>query len=167
MVYSKYGPLVERLRYVATHPPELPIPWAARTTSSRPDTTPTEGAYQRSPLYRAERRMNRAILTPWVLYSMEDVRDYGNAVLQRASGMYSRASYSAQYVQGAPGIALYQGGTVTVPLPVRQTTILHELAHHLTATTSEHGQDFQDAYAYLLTLEMGEAVARKLVDNLQ
>lgn len=167
MVYSRYAPLIERLRWVASHPPELPVPWASRTGASGPDLTPTEGAYARSPLYRAERRMNRTIKTPWILYSLEDVKAYGNAVLQRTSGQYSRASYPATYEQGGPGIALYQGGTLVVPIPVRQTTILHELAHHLTATTTDHGQDFQDAYVFLLNQEMGEKVSGALLGNLQ
>lgn len=111
--------------------------------------------------------MIRTIKSPWILYSLEDVKAYGNSVLQRTAGQYSRASYPASYVLGPPGTAIYQGGTVTVPIPVRQTTILHELAHHLTATTTDHGQDFQDAYIFLLNQEMGEKVANTLLGNLQ
>jgi hypothetical protein len=164
MVYSRYAPLVERLRWVASHPPELPVPWATRGDSS---ITPTEGAYQRSPLYRAERRMNNKIRTPWILYSLTDVLDYGSAVLSRAKGTYSRADFPVSFQQGPEGSASYLGGTIMLPLPVRQTTILHELAHHLTGSTSDHGQDFQDAYVFLLTQEMGQDTAQKLLDNLQ
>lgn len=167
MVYSKYGPLIERLRYVASHPPELPVPWAARSSSSSGDSTPSEGAYQRSPLYRAERRMNNRIRQPWILYNLDDVLSYATAVLKRTEGVYSRASFPVSFQQGPPGSASYLGGTIMLPLPVRQTTILHELAHHLTGSTSDHGQDFQNAYATLLLQEMGQDTAQKLLDNLQ
>jgi hypothetical protein len=167
MVFSKYGPLVERLRYVASHPPELPVPWASRDSSGGPASTPSEGSYQRSPLYRAERRMNRGISTPWVLYSLEDVLNYGTAVLKRTEGIYSRASYPVSFRQGPEGSASYLGGTIMVPLPVRQTTILHELAHHLPGSSYDHSEVFQGAYVALLTQEMGEDTAKKLLVNLQ
>lgn len=168
MVYSKYGPLIERLRYVATHPPELPIPWAARNnTSGLPDSTPIEGAYSRSPMYRAERRMNRRILQPWIFTSLPTIREYTQGVLFRASGTYSRASFPVTFQQGPEGSATYLGGTVVLPLPVRQTTLLHELAHHLTPQDTGHREAFQGAYVFLLTQEMGESTARKLLDNLQ
>jgi len=167
MVYSKYAPLIARLRYVATHPPELPVPWSARTGSSGPDTTPSEGSYQRSPLYRAERRMNRKISTPWVFHSLQEVLDYGAAVLKRTEGTYSRATFPVSFRQGPEGSASYLGGTIMVPLPVRQTTILHELAHHLTGSSYDHGADFQSAYVHLLTQEMGQDTAAKLLVNLQ
>lgn len=167
MVYSRYAPLIARLRYVATHPPELPVPWASRDSSGGPASTPTEGAYQRSPLYRAERRMNRAISSPWVLNSLEDVLNYGTAVLKRTEGIYSRATFPVSFRQGPEGSASYLGGTIMVPLPVRQTTILHELAHHLTGSSYDHSEAFQGAYITLLTQEMGEDTAKKLLDNLQ
>lgn len=167
MVYSRYAPLIARLRYVATHPPELPVPWASRTGASGLDSTPSEGGYARSPLYRAERRMNREISTPWILQSLQEVLDYGTAVLKRMQGVYSRAEYPVSFRQGPDGSASYLGGTIMVPLPVRQTTVLHELAHHLTGSSYDHAQPFQDAYVALLTQEMGEDTANKLLVNLQ
>lgn len=165
MVYSRYGPLIERLRWVASHPPELPVPWSARTSGS--SATPTEGAYQRSPLYRAERRMNNRIQQPWIFNTLPEVLDYAVAVLKRTEGIYSRATYPVSFRQGPEGSASYLGGIIMLPLPVRQTTILHELAHHLTGSSSGHGEDFQGAYVALLTQEMGESTAQKLLDNLQ
>lgn len=169
MVYSRYAPLIARLRQVANNPPELPVPWSTRSRSTfdLQDTTPTEGAYARSPLYRAERRMNLKILQPWILYGIEDVQAYTSAVLQRCAQQYSRAEFPVRVQQGPTGTASYLGGTITLPLPVRQTTILHELAHHLTATTGDHGQDFRDAYVALLTQEMSVDTAQKLLVNLQ
>lgn len=164
MVYSRYGPLVERLQWLATHPPELPVPWSSRSSAA---STPSEGAYQRSPLYRAERRMNNRIYQPWIFENLQDVLDYATAVLKRTEGVYSRASFPVSFRQGPEGSASYLGGIIMVPLPVRQTTILHELAHHLTGSTSDHGQDFQNAYVTLLLQEMGQDTAQKLLDNLQ
>jgi hypothetical protein len=87
-------------------------------------------------------------------------------VLQRAAGQYSRAVFPVQYVQGPPGSATYLAGTITVPIPVRQITVLHEVAHHLTGTTYTHGDEFVAAYTYILTQEMGDTIAKKLIDNL-
>ena len=167
MVYSRYAPLIARLRWVASHPPELPVPWTTRSGTSGLDSTPTEVGYARSPLYRAERRMNREISTPWVFYSLQDVLDYSTAVLQRAKGSYSRADFPVSFRQGQEGTASYLGGIIMVPIPVRQTTVLHELAHHLTGSSYDHAQPFQDAYVHLLTQEMGQDTATKLLVNLQ
>jgi hypothetical protein len=169
MVYSKYGPLLERLRYVASHPPELPIPWATRngTGSYNSASVPTEGTYSRSPLYRAERKAVATLSTPWILYSSQDVENYSRAVLKRALPFFSRADWLVSFSYGPEGVATYLGGTVTIPLPVRQTTLLHELAHHLSGPASEHGPDFVQAYTHLLSQEMGPDFAKKLVDILQ
>lgn len=111
--------------------------------------------------------MNNRIYQPWIFENLQDVLDYATAVLKRTEGTYSRASFPVSFRQGPEGSASYLGGIIMVPLPVRQTTILHELAHHLTGSTSDHGQDFQNAYVTLLLQEMGQDTAQKLLDNLQ
>ncbi len=123
-------------------------------------------AYTRAPVYQAERRVRAGITTPWVFRNIVEVQLYGFAVLSRAVD-YDRASWPLSFEQGPDGRATYQSGVITTPIPVVQMTILHELAHHLTTSSdSEHGDNFVQAYVYLLRIEMGEDIAQKLLAEL-
>lgn len=125
----------------------------------------TDG-YSRSPVYQAERRVRAGITQPWVFRDIVEVQLYGYNVLARVTE-YDRASWPITFEQGTDGRATYQSGKVITPLPVVQMTILHELAHHLTTSSdADHGDNFIQAYLYLLRLEMGEDIAQKMLDEL-
>lgn len=134
-----------------------------------PSLTPSLDAasYTRDPIYRAERRFNRKISTPFILREIEEMQIYADAVLQRAQEMYSRATWAVIVRKSdQQGLATHQSGIIQVPGPIRQVTLLHELAHHLVGAEQGHGQVFVDAFLFLIEQEMGADTRQKMVDEL-
>lgn len=126
-----------------------------------------ETGYSRDSIYRAERRLNRRITTPYILREIPEMQTYANAVLQRAVPAYSRAAWPVTVRSGEhPGLATHQAGVILVPGPIRQVTLLHELAHHLVGSDEGHRQLFLDAFCFLLEQEMGADIKQKLLDEL-
>jgi hypothetical protein len=142
-------------------------PKVVRGPSLETSVTELETGYSRDPIYRAERRLNRKITSPYILRDINEMQDYVNAVLQRAYPQYSRATWQVTVRSGdTPGLATHQAGVIYVPGPIRQVTLLHELAHHLVGSDQGHNDIWIQAFLYLIDQEMGPDIKQKLLDEL-
>lgn len=127
-----------------------PVP--ATGVSTAPVLTNGQG-FTRDPLYRIERRVQQSLSDPWLFYRTDQAQAYLEAVAERATSLWARASFP--FTVKEADVASYQAGLVLVPLPVQQMVLLHELAHHLAGPDAKHSALFLQAYNYLLEMEMG------------
>lgn len=176
MAYDKLRPLRASLKagtkLAQAIPDMLPYPGTKRAIQQ---TVPMRGSdpapmrLARDPLYRVERRIyfwysDHSAMT-W-FHSLEDAQSYVQGVLVNYREAFSRADWPLTFKETNEYGAWYQGGVVTVPLPVQRMALLHELTHHLVGTEVGHDATFTAAYMTLVRVEIGDEIADRFISEM-